>query len=148
MILHTFDIPIDHFGDNEPILLMPVGDIQWFGEYDATAIKMLARHIQWGVDHGAYFLGMGDYLDTFSPSNRERLAAAGVYDSGKKWMDKSAKKLVEELYEVALAQLELCCHLPKLLAHATELELVVHALLNDVQEPTSLSHCIPPLSLL
>lgn len=103
MILHTFDIDVKHHGDNEPVLLMPVGDIQWFGEHQDVALKMLRRHIQWGVDHNAYFIGMGDYVDTFSPSNRQRLQAAGIYDSGKKFIDKSAKALVRELYEEAFA---------------------------------------------
>lgn len=103
MILHTFDIPLKTRTKDGPSLIMPVGDIQWAGEGSDVAIKMLARHIQWGVDNNAYFLGMGDYVDTFSPSNREALHEAKIYSTGKNFIDKSAKSLVRELYDIALA---------------------------------------------
>ncbi len=103
MILHTFDIKVDHHGENEPILLMPVGDIQWAGFKEDVAIGMLERHLKWGVEHNAYFLGMGDYVDTFSPSNRERLQNAGLYDTGKKVIGAAVKDIVNKLYKRAFA---------------------------------------------
>lgn len=87
---------------SDTILVMPVGDIQWFGDPKGIALKMLKRHIQWGVDNGAYFLGMGDYIDTFSPSNRQRLSNANLYDTGLQGIDKMARDLVREIYEEAL----------------------------------------------
>lgn len=84
------------------ILLMPVGDIQWSGRDDEVAMKMLQRHIKWGVEHGAYFLGMGDYIDFLSPSNRARLASAALYDTAAKTIDDTAHRLVQDLYNKAL----------------------------------------------
>ena len=96
--------PIHVKSETETILVLPVGDIQWLGFPDEdVAIDMLSRHIQWGVDHKAYFIGMGDYIDAFSPSNRARLKEAGLYDSSHRVIDKTADDLLETLYEKALA---------------------------------------------
>lgn len=89
--------------DSDPILLMPVGDIQWIGDSKEVALKMLKKHIAWGVEQGAYFIGMGDYIDSFSPSNRQRLRGAALYDTALKGIDGMAQNLVEELLEEALA---------------------------------------------
>ena len=60
-------------------LIMPVGDIQ----YGAPGVELdkLKRHMEWGMKQGAYFVGMGDYVDMASPSNRRALQIAGLYDS-------------------------------------------------------------------
>jgi len=88
---------------SEPMLLMPVGDIQWIGNPKGVALKMLQRHIEWGVAHNAYFIGMGDYIDTFSPSNRQRLNSAALYDSALEHLDNAAEALVEDIFQKALA---------------------------------------------
>ena len=91
-------------GESETILVLPVGDILWLGFPDEdVAIDMLARHIAWGVKHKAYFIGMGDYIDAFSPSNRARLKEVGLYDSSHRVLDRTADDLLETLYEKALA---------------------------------------------
>src|SRR5688572_5995298 len=86
----------------DEVLLMPIGDIQWYGDERAIALKMLRRHIEWGVANNAYFIGMGDYVDTFSPSNRERLRSAALYDTAREAVDKLTHDLVEEIFERAL----------------------------------------------
>lgn len=100
LVSHT--MPVQSRQSDE-VLVMPIGDIQWAGDHKEVAIKMLKKHIAWGVEKGAYFLGMGDYIDTFSPSNRARLRSANLYDTAMKATDKMASDLVEELYEEALA---------------------------------------------
>jgi hypothetical protein len=87
----------------EEILVMPIGDIQHSGRNSEIAMGMLKRHIQWGVDRGAWFIGMGDYIDFMSPSNRVRYANAGLYDTTMKSVDDKAASLVEDLYLQALA---------------------------------------------
>ncbi len=87
----------------DTFLLMPVGDIQWYGDRKGVALGMLKRHIAWGVKNGAWFLGMGDYSDAFSPSNAERLRNASLYDTAKRVIDDASEKLVRELYAEALA---------------------------------------------
>lgn len=84
------------------ILIMPIGDVQWSGRDNEVAMGMLKRHIAWGVEHGAYFLGMGDYIDFMSPSNRARFANAGLYDTALKTVDDKAASLAEDLYLKAL----------------------------------------------
>jgi hypothetical protein len=86
----------------QEILVLPVGDIQWSGRDSEVAMGMLKRHIEWGVEKGAYFLGMGDYIDFMSPSNRQRLAQSALYDTAIKSIDDKARSLVEDLYLKAL----------------------------------------------
>lgn len=89
--------------EGDTLLLMPVGDIQWSGDRKGVALGMLKRHIEWGVDKGAYFLGMGDYIDTFSPSNRASLRGTKLYDSARAAISAKAVELTEEIYDKALA---------------------------------------------
>jgi len=63
--------------------IMPIGDVQFAGggANDPCDVDRFQRHLEWGMKRGAYFLGMGDYLDTVSPSNRATIKAAKLYDS-------------------------------------------------------------------
>ena len=62
--------------------VMFVGDIQYVGKKsNAVSLSILQENLQRGLDIGAWFLGMGDYLDTFSPSNRARLRGANLYET-------------------------------------------------------------------
>ncbi len=101
MELVTYRFPVKT-RQNDTLLLLPIGDIQWAGDKKEVALDMLKRHIEWGVENKAYFLGMGDYIDFLSPSNRERLRASGLYDTALNVVDQKAKDLVEELYDKAL----------------------------------------------
>lgn len=85
---------------DRPLLLLPLGDIQYSGKGNDVAMGMLQRHVEWGVKEGAYFLGMGDYIDYLSPSNRARLQTAALYDTAMKVQDETAERLVDELYDV------------------------------------------------
>ena len=98
MELHSVSLPGVKVQD-DPLLLMPVGDIQYAGEGSSTAMAMLKRHIDWGVSKGAYFLGMGDYVDFASPSNRMRLRQAALYNTALKTLDDTAVHVTTELYE-------------------------------------------------
>lgn len=63
----------------EEIRLMPISDIQ-FGSQDCDADR-LKRHVDWGLEHDCHFVGLGDYCDRMSPSNRAAIRAARIYDS-------------------------------------------------------------------
>jgi len=83
----------------QEVLIMPIGDIH----NDASGnsdLEKLRRHISWGMERGAYFLGMADYVDLASPSNRQQLLGAKVYDSVYDALDAQAYKAVEQLYEI------------------------------------------------
>lgn len=90
------------FPKTKELLIMPVGDIQWAGDDTEVAMGMLRRHIKWGVNQGAWFIGLGDYIDTFSPSNRKRLSGAQLYDTAVKAFDRDAEARVQELFKLAL----------------------------------------------
>lgn len=86
-----------------PYRVMPIGDIQWDGMGGTTALSLLQQSIKAGLEKGAHFCGMGDYIDPFSPSNRQRLEGAALYDTARGVIDQRGVALVEELYEEALA---------------------------------------------
>ncbi len=77
--------------------LAPVGDIQ-FGA-SGCAEHMLQRHIEFGLEHGWKFLGMGDYLDHFSPSNRLALVRAkgSLYESAIALIEEAMEERVKKL---------------------------------------------------
>lgn len=77
-------------------LFMPVGDIH-YGAPDFPK-RHFADHIQWGVDRGAYFLGMGDYLDFTSESQRK--ITGGLRESAKLQLDELVRARADELLEL------------------------------------------------
>lgn len=95
MELVTYDLKVG----KEPFFLMPLGDIQWAGQRGPTAKDLLRREIDRGLEHKAWFLGMGDYIDFLSPSNRARLREANLFDTAEDVIDDKALELTEELYE-------------------------------------------------
>ena len=80
----------------EELKLMPVGDLQ-FGA-PGCDVDRLKRHLDWGLRNDVMFIGMGDYHDFLSPSNRKYLMHAGLYDT--------AADLIEEWYMKHLEQLK------------------------------------------
>lgn len=97
LVTHTF--PLKH---SKPVTIIPIGDIQWAGERGSTALGLLQRTIERGLEEDAWFVGMGDYIDFLSPSNRQRLASAALYDTAMDVVDSKAMELTEEIYEKAL----------------------------------------------
>lgn len=86
-------------GKVKRLTVAPLGDVQWSGPHGSTASDHLLRHIDRCMELGAWFLGMGDYTDFASPSNRARLAAANVYDTAQEVLEDASNNLVEEVYE-------------------------------------------------
>ena len=60
----------------------------------------LTKHIKWGLEHGAYFIGMGDYIDFLSPSNRSRLQSAALYDTASMVVDRAATSLEQDVMDI------------------------------------------------
>lgn len=83
-------------------VVIPLGDIQYTGKDGSTVIKLLKETIEKGQKLGAWYVGMGDYIDPMSPSNRSRYRAANLYDTAKKFVDDAARNLTLELYEEIL----------------------------------------------
>ena len=80
---------------NETVTLMPIGDAQVGVE--AADVARLKKHMEWGFHtKHALFLGMGDYVDMASPSNRRTLKAAGLYDTVTDALADKAEKDIED----------------------------------------------------
>jgi hypothetical protein len=84
------------------LTVAPLGDIQYAGPKGSTAIACLQRHIDWALEHDAWFIGMGDYIDFASPSNRQRIKSAALYDTAEEVLEDAAGSLVERLYDDVL----------------------------------------------
>jgi hypothetical protein len=93
----SLDVP--NVGEGKPFVLMPIGDIQWTGRNGGTAEDLLKRRIDKGLELNARFIGLGDYTDAFSPSNRQRLRSAALYDTAEDVIDQKAMELVHELFD-------------------------------------------------
>jgi hypothetical protein len=91
-------------GKHTPITIAPIGDIQWAGKRQASniALSHLKDHIARAMDRKAWFIGMGDYLDFASPSNRQRLKGAALYDTAEQVIEDKALEMVLELYDEIL----------------------------------------------
>ena len=98
MELITFDVP-NHYKERKPFVIAPLGDIQWAGVRGPTAKDTLREYIDRTLEIWAYYLGMGDYTDFLSPSNRQRIRAAALYDTAEDVIDDKALDLALELYQ-------------------------------------------------
>lgn len=76
-----------------------LGDFQWAGKSGPTAKDTLRRHIDRCLELDAWYIGMGDYIDFLSPSNRQRLSSAALYDTATDVIDEKAMDLVQELFD-------------------------------------------------
>ena len=91
----------------KPVDIWFIGDIQWAGDAKAVALTQLKQTIADALEaekqgHLVYFLGMGDYIDFLSPSNRARLTSAHLYDTALDVVEQKAMDLVHEIYQMAL----------------------------------------------
>src|SRR3990167_2579669 len=77
------------------LTICPIGDIQYGSQ--ACDLRQLHRDISYAMGRGAYFIGMGDYIDPGSPSNRLRLRNADLYDSLSQLIEEGGDRKLEEL---------------------------------------------------
>lgn len=76
-----------------------LGDIQWTGKEGVTGKDQLKWFVDYTGERGYYYIGLGDYIDPMSPSNRRRLAAAGLYDTAMEVLWNKCLDLNGELFE-------------------------------------------------
>jgi hypothetical protein len=86
----------------KPLVLAPLGDIQWSGDRHEIAWDQLKRHLDEALKQDAWFIGMGDYIDFMSPSNRTRLKGAAFYDRTRQTIEAKARELTQQLYRDVL----------------------------------------------
>ncbi len=84
----------------KPIIIAPLGDIQWGSK--GVDKKRLKEHVQRLFELGdhVYFVFTGDLLDFASPSNRQALRLARLYDTTIDIIEDRARDLIKELLEV------------------------------------------------
>jgi len=98
--VHAPTAAAKHDLPNDKITIAPVGDVHLQPLLHAdTALK---EHLKWieGEFDNVYYIGMGDYIDMASPSNRESIKATRVYDSTRRQFDELADRRVDEFLEV------------------------------------------------
>src|SRR5262245_29614742 len=92
-------------GRTKELVIAPIGDIQWAGgrRRDMIALGVLKDHLKRCLDRGAWFIGMGDYIDFASPSNRQWLKGVALYDTAELVLEDTGQALAEEVYAEVLA---------------------------------------------
>lgn len=90
----------------KPLDIWFIGDIQYAGrKHDSTALSHLQQTLKDALaaeqeGRTVQFIGMGDYTDFASPSNRARLKSANLYDTATDIIDHKAQELTEEIGEI------------------------------------------------
>ncbi len=88
----------------EEVTIVGFGDLQadpnLRGKPRAADFDRARRVLEWGAEHGAYFVGMGDYVDAMSPSNRVSWLGAKLYDSPRDAMDEMSYQVLDEVAEL------------------------------------------------
>ncbi len=82
--------------ENQHVLLMPIGDVHYGAPGFPTA--RLRAHLEWGMERGAYFLGMGDFVDFTSESQRKLLGL--LRNSARASLDDLGQLQVNELFKI------------------------------------------------
>lgn len=82
----------------EETIIMPIGDVQLGAEGCDT--EKLKRDIDWGMSHNAYFLGMGEYLDIMSPSNRQKVKSIALYDSAEDLIEEATRDKIGDFLKI------------------------------------------------
>lgn len=79
--------------------VVPISDLQYGAE--GCDIEKFKRHIDWAMkyDH-TYFIGLGDIVDVASPSGRQKLQNAGLYDSVRDMLDDGAQEHLEVVKKI------------------------------------------------
>lgn len=82
-----------------PVTLAPIGDLQLGSS--AADVEHFKKHIDYVMKQpNPVFLGMGDYVDVASPSNRQKLRAMALYDSVEQALVEAAERHLEEFLKL------------------------------------------------
>lgn len=101
MIIHKTTLKLR---PDQNLLLIPIGDIQSDSEYDR-----LEKLVAWCLErekggHIVRLFGMGDYFETFSPSERATLKAGksgyGLHETTQEWLDAAVQDRADTIYSI------------------------------------------------
>lgn len=91
--IHQYFIDFDKF--NEPIYIIPFGDVHRYAPMCAE--EKWLETLEWGKKkERCYWLGMGDYLDLISASERKVIEDKSLHDSTSQTLDKMVRKMVKD----------------------------------------------------
>ena len=89
----------------QPVTICPLGDIQWAGDEEDIAYDALVGHVDRCLRLPVpLFVGMGDYIDFASPSNRRALEESRLYDTAQKVIADATTDLVNDLFTRVLSK--------------------------------------------
>jgi hypothetical protein len=84
---------------SEPFTIVPIGDVQLMAasihsgkSVNVSGFKKHLRYIEDTYPNPLY-LGMGDYIDFMSPSNRDSVKKSKIYDQSREYIDQAALEL-------------------------------------------------------
>jgi hypothetical protein len=93
------------------VVIAPFGDFQYGN--NACSVSYARRYFDFvketarAYDVPYYFLGMGDYMDLMSPSNRSRYKQSGLYGSTRRSIEeRTAVPIMQEAYEILQPYME------------------------------------------
>ena len=94
--VHSFEIEFENL--NEPVYLFPFGDIH--RSAPLCDVERWLEFNEWAQNKkNAYFLGMGDYEDFMSASERSKVKGAGLHDSTIYTLDDLAEEHIQRFYK-------------------------------------------------
>jgi len=82
--------------DNQQFLLLPIGDVHYGAPHFPQ--EKFVKHLKWGMEAGGYFLGMGDYMDFTSESQRKIVMP--LREETKKFIDEMVMTKVREFLDI------------------------------------------------
>lgn len=92
--IHRFEIPVKEL--NKPIYLIPFGDIHRFAPL--CDVEKWLEFVEWAKNKkNAYFVGMGDYDDLASTTERKALLTACLHESTQSTLDEIFKNRADKL---------------------------------------------------
>jgi len=91
---------------SKPFTIVPIGDVQLMSSgiesgitVNVKAFKQHLSYIESNYENPLY-LGMGDYIDFMSPSNRDSVKKSKIYDQSREYIDKAALDLADEFIDL------------------------------------------------
>lgn len=87
-----------HLDWEKGLNLVPLGDLHVGA--DGFNLDRLSAVIDQTLKADCYYIGMGDYIDFMSSSNRERQINAGLFESARTIIDDAATRLVDDVIAV------------------------------------------------
>ena len=86
--------------------IAPIGDLQLIDPdvegFRAVAVNAFKRHMAFVEDNfpNVHYIGMGDYIDFMSPSNRDSVGKAKMYQPTESFISVAARRLADDFLEI------------------------------------------------